>query len=234
MFPCSERDDRRHPRLTSSRRRCSWASIWSACCMVWPMSSRPFQQQMLAECVDLEMDFLAARPAPPPGAARSTVSLALPPMPRVLDQHVAHRARQADGQDAVLEAVVVEDVGEVGRDHAAYAEIQQRPGRVLTRRAAAEILMRDQDFRVAVRLLVEHELRRARRRPGESASVLNRCWPGPERLMVFRKRAGMILSVSTLASGSRRGAMPVSVVNFVHDSPPPRQASSRTSARCVR
>ena len=43
----------------------------------------------------------------------------------------------------------MEDVGEVGRDDAADAEIQQRPGRVLARRAAAEILEGDEDLRAA-------------------------------------------------------------------------------------
>ena len=54
--------------------------------------------------------------------------------------------RQHDRQDAVLEAVVEEDVGEAGRDDAADAEVLQRPGRVLARRAAAEIVAGDQDL----------------------------------------------------------------------------------------
>ena len=48
--------------------------------------------------------------------------------------------RQGDGQQAVLEAVVVEDVGEAGGDHAADAEVHQRPGGVLAARAAAEVV----------------------------------------------------------------------------------------------
>src|SRR3712207_8927519 len=47
--------------------------------------------------------------------------------------------RDRDRQDAVLEAVVVKNVGEAGRDDAADAEIEQGPGRVLARRAAPEI-----------------------------------------------------------------------------------------------
>src|SRR5712692_1613778 len=65
----------------------------------------------------------------------------------------------ADRQDAVLEAVVVEDVGEARRDDAADAEIQERPGRVLARAAAAEILAGDQDLRLPVGRLVEDEIR---------------------------------------------------------------------------
>src|SRR6266436_3950794 len=62
-------------------------------------------------------------------------------------------------QDAVLEAVVVEDVAERGRDHAADAEIHERPRRVLAARAAAEIVARDQDLGVAIGRLVEDEVR---------------------------------------------------------------------------
>src|SRR6185312_9488068 len=115
------------------------------------------QQQVLAERVDIEVDFLAVRPhhhlaRQIDGEAGVAAELG------VVDQLVADRPRQPDRQDAVLEAVVVEDVGEVRRDDAADAEIQQRPRRVLTRAAAAEVLVRDDDLRLAVWLLVEHEI----------------------------------------------------------------------------
>src|SRR3546814_12717813 len=58
---------------------------------------------------------------------------------RVVHQQRHLLLRQGDRQDAVLEAVVVEDVGEGWRDDAADAEVQERPGRVLARGAAAEI-----------------------------------------------------------------------------------------------
>src|SRR6266446_592685 len=77
---------------------------------------------------------------------------------RVVHQFVDIGLRQHDRQNAVLEAVVVEDVGEGRRDNAAYAEIEQRPGRVLARRAAAEIRARDEDLRVSVCRLVEHKV----------------------------------------------------------------------------
>ena len=64
----------------------------------------------------------------------------------VVHQLVDVLLRQRDRQDAVLEAVVVEDVGEARRDHAADAEVEQRPGRVLARRAAAEVLAGDEDL----------------------------------------------------------------------------------------
>src|SRR3984885_4450186 len=40
--------------------------------------------------------------------------------------------RDPDRQDAVLEAIVIEDVREVGCDDATDAEVEERPGRVLT------------------------------------------------------------------------------------------------------
>ena len=67
-------------------------------------------------------------------------------------------ARNLDRQNAVLEAVVIENVGEVGGDDTPDAEVEQRPGGVFARRAAAEIVARDDDRRVAVGGLVEHEI----------------------------------------------------------------------------
>jgi hypothetical protein len=46
-----------------------------------------------------------------------------------------------------------------GGDHAADAEIEQRPRRVLARGAAAEIVAGDEDLRVCDRPAVEHEVR---------------------------------------------------------------------------
>ena len=49
---------------------------------------------------------------------------------RFLEEDVDLLLRKDDRQDAVLVAIVVEDVGEARRDHAANAEIQERPGLV--------------------------------------------------------------------------------------------------------
>src|SRR5262245_18387035 len=116
------------------------------------------EQAVLAMRVDLELDHAAV------GAADLLL--------REVDRQRGNRAavdvveqlfqvlrRYLDRQDAVLEAVVVEDVAELGRDHAADAEVEQRPGRVLAARAAAEILGVDQDPGLAIRRLVEHEVR---------------------------------------------------------------------------
>src|SRR6185312_11494370 len=76
----------------------------------------------------------------------------------IVHQLVDLRLRQNDRKNAVLEAVVVEDVGEARRNHALDAEVEQRPRRMLAARAAAEIRAGDQDLRLLVRRLVEHEI----------------------------------------------------------------------------
>src|SRR5690606_11216480 len=63
-------------------------------------------------------------------------------------------ARQAYGKQAVLEAVVEEDVAEAGRDHAAHTHGQQCPDRAFARAAAAEVGAREQDLRMAAGRLV--------------------------------------------------------------------------------
>src|SRR3546814_477462 len=72
----------------------------------------------------------------------------------VVHQQIHLLLRQNDGQNAVLEAVVVEDVGEARRDDAADAGVEQRPGSMLAAGAAAEVLACDQDLRVPVGRLV--------------------------------------------------------------------------------
>ena len=63
-----------------------------------------------------------------------------------------------DGQHAVLEGVVEEDVGEGRGDDALDAEVVERPGGVLARGAAAEVGARaDDDLGGAVRVAVKHE-----------------------------------------------------------------------------
>src|SRR5258706_1875416 len=66
--------------------------------------------------------------------------------------------RQHSRQQAVLETVVVEDVGVTRRDQRAETIVVERPGRVLARRAATEILARHQDIRALVARLVQHEI----------------------------------------------------------------------------
>ncbi len=116
------------------------------------------EQAMLAVCVDVEFQH----------AAVGTADFLLLQVDRqrrigaalgVVEQLLQVALRDHDRQDAVLEAVVVEDVAERGRDHAADAEIEQRPGRVLARGTAAEVVVGDEDLGLAIGRLVQHEIR---------------------------------------------------------------------------
>ena len=74
-----------------------------------------------------------------------------------------HRLRQRDRKKPVPERVVAEDVRELGAHHRAEAEAEQRPRRVLARRAAAEVAVRPRAAARALRLrTIEHELRTRR------------------------------------------------------------------------
>ncbi len=72
-------------------------------------------------------------------------------------QAVEFVRRHRDGQEAVLEAVLVEDVGERGGDHAADAAVEERPRRMLARGATAEIVAGDEDRRADIGRLVQRE-----------------------------------------------------------------------------
>ena len=75
------------------------------------MSSRPLQEAVLAEGIDLEADDAAVGPADLLALeidGQRRVGAAA----RIVDQLVDLLLRQHDRQNAVLEAVVVEDVGE--------------------------------------------------------------------------------------------------------------------------
>ena len=61
----------------------------------------------------------------------------------------------------IKNALEESDHAEGRRDDAAKAEIQQRPGRVLAGRAAAEIVAGDEDLRFRVGVVVQHEVRQA-------------------------------------------------------------------------
>ena len=65
------------------------------------------------------------------------------------------RLVETDRHDPVLDAVVEEDVGERRGDHGTEAVIGQRPGRVLTAGATAEVAAGQQDARPSSRRLIE-------------------------------------------------------------------------------
>ena len=69
--------------------------------------------------------------------------MAAAPLEQIFDLLFAEH----DRQHAVLEAVVVEDVGEAGRDEHAEALVFERPRGMLAAGAAAEIAPREQHAR---------------------------------------------------------------------------------------
>jgi glycosyltransferase involved in cell wall biosynthesis len=117
----------------------------------------PFHQAALAEGIDVKMDDAAVGPSDLL-SGKVDGDGGVRPARSIVDELVDFGLRQGDRQDAVLEAVVVEDVGEGRRDDAPDAEIEQRPRGVLARGAAAEILSHDQDLRLRVGRLVQHEI----------------------------------------------------------------------------
>ena len=74
----------------------------------------------------------------------------------LLHDHIDLLLGQRDGQDAVFEAVVVEDVSKAGRDYGADTEIKQCPRGVFALRASAKVITSDDDLGVAIRGLVQH------------------------------------------------------------------------------
>src|ERR1700733_1683880 len=117
----------------------------------------PVHQTALAERIDLEFhraavgaaDFLIGQIN---GQGRVRAALG------IVEQFVEVFLGNADRQNTVLEAVIVEDVAERGRDDAADAEIEQRPRRMLAARAAAEIVAGNQHLGIAITRLVEDEI----------------------------------------------------------------------------
>src|SRR6478672_4053079 len=116
------------------------------------------QQAMLAEAVDLERVLHAIRSGhglrrQVDGQRVAIDGLAL------REQRIDLVGRQHDRQQAVLETVVVENVGEARRDDRAEAVFLQRPWRVFPRGAAAEVLAGQQHAGALVARRVEDELR---------------------------------------------------------------------------
>ena len=111
---------------------------------------------------------------------------------RALEQVVDLLFAEPDRQHAVLEAVVVEDVGEAGGDDHAEAVVLERPRGVLAARAAAEVAPRQQNARALGLGLVQLEvgIRPSRRRL--RAQSQNRNSPKPVRSIRLRNCLGMI------------------------------------------
>ncbi len=116
------------------------------------------EQAVLAELVHLEGNLLATRGGD--GLRRQVDGQCIALHGLHFPEQAVHRLLvEDDGQDAVFETVVVEDVGETRGDDDAKAVVEQCPRRVLARGAAAEVLARKQDAGALVARLVEHEVR---------------------------------------------------------------------------
>ena len=76
----------------------------------------------------------------------------------IIKQAVDLSRGQHDGQQAVLETVVEEDVREARGDQRTKTVLIQRPRRVLARRSAAEVLSGDQHRCSPIARLVQHEV----------------------------------------------------------------------------
>ena len=76
-----------------------------------------------------------------------------------LEEFVDVRVAERGGKNAVLEAIVVENVGVARRDDHAKAVIEDGPGSVLAAGAAAEIGARQQHRCAFVARQVQHEFR---------------------------------------------------------------------------
>src|SRR5699024_2058523 len=102
------------------------------------------QETMLAVALDVEIQRLVA-------GQLDLLAFQIDAQPQRLvttgsgEQAVDVSLRQAHWQNAVLEAVVVEDVGKARSDHAAETEVVQCPDGVFARRTAAEIFLCQQD-----------------------------------------------------------------------------------------
>ena len=131
-------------------------------------------------------------------------------------------------QQAVLEAVVKENVGEAGGDDAADAIVVQGPGGVFPGGAAAEVAPGHQDVGGGVGRLVQHELR-----PGRA--VLIKAPTGKEMLAVagaadafemHRRDDGVGVNVDPVDGGGHAGKF----YKRLHKSPLNYQISRRFSS----
>src|SRR5258706_313362 len=66
--------------------------------------------------------------------------------------------RDYDRQQRIFQRILLEDIGERCADHGAEPELGQRPGSMLARAAAAEVVARQKDLRARGPRLVEDEI----------------------------------------------------------------------------
>jgi hypothetical protein len=117
----------------------------------------PLQQAFAPEGIDTETDLQAGVVAERIG--REVDSELVPHSGFGAPKEIVHLGLgEGDGEDSVLEAVVVEDIRVAWRDQGAKPVIEDCPRRVFAARAAAEVGAADENRRALVARPVEHEI----------------------------------------------------------------------------
>lgn len=116
------------------------------------------EQGLLSEVVDVEVEGAPGRCGDGLGGEVYVQGIALAGF-NFVEEFAHGGAVERDGQDAVVETVVVKDIGEAGRDEAAEAVVANGPGCVLAGGAAAEVVFGQQNGGSLVARLVEDEIR---------------------------------------------------------------------------
>mmetsp|Transcript_32816 Transcript_32816/g.72495 ORF Transcript_32816/g.72495 Transcript_32816/m.72495 type:complete len:236 (-) Transcript_32816:1871-2578(-) len=116
---------------------------------------QPVEQAVLAEGVNVKAVHGATLAGDGLGGQ---INVQLLPGITVLHQLVNLGAGQLDGQHAVLEAVVVKDVGKARRDDTLDAKVLEGPGGVLAAGAAPKVVGRHDDAAAPVLALVQDEV----------------------------------------------------------------------------
>src|SRR3989344_1148451 len=152
---------------------------------------------------------------------------------RLAKQAIHRVALQHDRQQAILEAVVVEDIGVARCDDNPEPVIHERPRGMFARGTATEVVAREQDLRALVARLVEHEIRidaalaviHARLARIEITRVIEQTRPETgalDRLQILLGNDRVGVDIGTV----QRHDQSVQLFEFLH------QCISRTSTKC--
>src|SRR5450631_1656922 len=114
----------------------------------------PVQQAMARKCLDREGDDGTGGQRQP-GSLEIDVDLGA----GMLHQPGRGGLIHGNRQQSVFQRIAAKDVGNLGADDGAKSVVQERPGRMLARGAAAEVAARYQHAAVARRRGVQHEVR---------------------------------------------------------------------------
>src|SRR5579883_2022370 len=114
------------------------------------------EQGLLAERINFEVDRASRGSRDGLGCQIHTQRIALISLD--LREQLAHSFMgERNGQEAVIEAIVIEDIGEARRDEHAEAIVANGPGSVFARGAAAKVILGQQDRHALIAWQVQHE-----------------------------------------------------------------------------